>query len=56
VKKDDIFQTKEVQAQLCSGKSAFEPVVVFTRGTQGSKRLVARMLQQLSQVWHLGKA
>lgn len=31
MKKDDICQTNKVQAQLSSGKPAFEPVAVFSR-------------------------
>lgn len=55
MKKDEIIWKNEVQAPLSSGKPAFEPVVVFTTGNQGSKQLVGRVMEQLSQVQLLGK-
>lgn len=55
MKKDDIFQTNKVQAQLSGGKPAFEPVAVFMEGIEGSKGLIGRVPEQLSQLQLLGK-
>lgn len=41
------YRKKEVQAQLSSGKPAFESMEFFIRGIQDSKGLVGRVLKQL---------